>query len=92
MAESEKTPAEAAASKNAHHVVLCPSGGWSVKKGGAVRASKHSKTKWQAVRQGRAISKKKNTDLYVHNEDGTVERKESLQKDPIRPKDLDAHR
>ncbi|MFG1691308.1 DUF2188 domain-containing protein [Gemmatimonadota bacterium] len=82
MAEREKTSAEASASKKAHHVVLCPSGGWSVKRGGAVRASKHLKTKWQAVRQGRAISRKHNTDLYVHNEDGTVEQKESLRKDP----------
>ncbi|MDX6280180.1 MAG: hypothetical protein QOH03_1251, partial [Kribbellaceae bacterium] len=31
--------------KNSHHVVPDPKGGWSVKKGGAVRASRHFERK-----------------------------------------------
>ena len=85
MAKSERT----SASKNTHHVVPSPVGGWSVKKGGAERASRHFPTKKEAVKQGRAVSRRQNTDLYVHNKDGTVERKESHRRDLNPPEHRD---
>lgn len=57
-----------------HHVVPNPKGGWSVKKGGAAKASKTFQKKQSAVNYGKRVSKKSNTHLVVHKKDGTIQR------------------
>ena len=72
--------------RNSHHVV--PSGnGWSVKKAGAERASKHFEKKETAVKYGRELSRNNGSELYIHKKDGTIQKKDSHGKDPNPPKD-----
>lgn len=78
--------------KKAQHVVPAPGGGWSVKKAGAKKASKHYETKEAAVKRGREISKNQGAELYIHRKDGTIERKASHGKDRNPPKDRDTHK
>lgn len=73
--------------KKSHHVVPDPNGGWSVKKGGTTRASKHFDTKKAAVSWGREVSKKQRSEFVVHKRDGTIERKDSYGQDPLSPRD-----
>ena len=73
--------------RKSHHVVPDPDGGWSVKKGGATRASKHFDTKKEAVSWGRKVSDKQNSEFVVHNRDGTIQRKDSHGNDPLPPRD-----
>lgn len=72
---------------NKSHHVVPSSGGWSVKKGGAERASKHFDTKEAAVRYGTTVSKNAGSELYIHKKDGTIERKDSHGNDPCPPRD-----
>lgn len=58
--------------KNSRHVVPSPSGGWSVRKAGAERASKTFDTQNAAVNYGKAQAKKDHGDLYVHSKSGTI--------------------
>ncbi|HEX2081262.1 MAG TPA: DUF2188 domain-containing protein [Longimicrobium sp.] len=74
------------------HVVPSPSGGWSVKNSGSVRASKNFDTKEQAVKWGRARSKEQGTEFFIHRQDGTIQQKSSHGKDPIPPRDRDTHK
>jgi len=62
--------------RKTHHVVPSTDGGWSVRKGGALRASRHFEKKDDAVHWGRQTSKRDGSDLYVHKKDGTIESKE----------------
>jgi hypothetical protein len=73
--------------KKSHHVVPAPEGGWSVKKGGATKASKHFDTKIAAERWGRQVSIRQRSEFVVHRRDGTIERKDSHGGDPIPPRD-----
>ena len=57
------------AKKKTLHVVKNPSGGWSVKKSGASRASGTYKTQKDAVASANKISKKKGTRVVVHGKD-----------------------
>jgi Uncharacterized protein conserved in bacteria (DUF2188) len=57
-----------------HHVVPNPKGGWSVKKGGATKASRTFLEKQSAVNYAKKVSKKSNTHLVVHKRDGTIQR------------------
>lgn len=59
-------------SKSTHHVVPNPNGGWSVKKGGAGRASRIFDTQEKAREYGVAISRNQGSDLVVHGRDGRV--------------------
>ncbi len=59
------------------HVVPHPRGGWVVRKGGAVRATKHFDTREAAISWGRDVSIRQGLELYIHKRDGTVERKDS---------------
>ncbi len=59
-------------SKTTHHVVSNLKGGWSVVKGGADRASRTFGTRQKATDWGRAVSRKQNSDLVIHKEDGTI--------------------
>lgn len=72
--------------KKSHHVVPS-SGGWSVKKGGAERASKHFDKKEEAVKYGRDVSRNSGSELYIHKKDGTIQKKDSHGHDPNPPKD-----
>ncbi|MGI9174748.1 MAG: DUF2188 domain-containing protein [Rhodothermales bacterium] len=73
-------------SKNTQHVVRSPDG-WSVKKGGAKRASKTFKTQQEAISYGKKISKNQGAELYIHRKDGMIRKKSSYGKDPNPPRD-----
>lgn len=54
--------------RDTHHVVpSIEKGGWSVKKGGAVYASVYTETKAEAVKIGRIISQRQETELVIHD-------------------------
>jgi hypothetical protein len=74
-------------SQKTHHVVPDPDGGWSVKKGGAARASKHFETKTDAISWGREVSKNQGSEFVIHKKDGTIQRKNSHGNDPLPPRD-----
>jgi hypothetical protein len=73
--------------RESHHVVPAPNGGWNVKKGGAERASKHFEKKEDAVKYGRQISKNQETELVIHKQDGRIQNADSHSNDPNPPKD-----
>lgn len=73
--------------KNSHHIMPDPDGGWNVRKGGAARASKHFDTKKGAISWGREVSNKEHSDLVIHNRDGTIERKDSYGSNPLPSRD-----
>jgi hypothetical protein len=70
-----------------YHVVPSPDGGWSVRKGGSLRASKHFNKKSDAVSWGREISKNQGFEFVIHNQDGTIQQKDSYGADPFPPRD-----
>jgi uncharacterized protein DUF2188 len=73
--------------KTSLHVVPGPDGGWNVKKGGALRASKHFETKKDAESWGLKISRQEGSVLVIHKRDGTIERKDSFGSDSLLPQD-----
>jgi hypothetical protein len=73
--------------KKTHHVVPAPTGGWSVRKGGAARASKLFATKKEAESYGRKLSVREGSELVIHRSDGTIQRKDSHGRDPLPPRD-----
>ncbi len=81
------TPTDPAMAKKSHHVVPSPGGGWSVKAGGATRASKHFSTQKEATAWGRAVSRKQGSEFVVHGRDGTIRSKDSYGGDPNPPRD-----
>lgn len=78
--------------KKSHHVLPSSKGGWSVKKGGALKASKTFDNKTDAINYGRKASEKQKSELVIHKKDGTINRKESYGRDPFPPKDKDTHK
>jgi hypothetical protein len=74
-------------SRNSHHVVHNPNGGWDVKKGGSQRASVHTETKAEAVDLGRQISINGSTEFVIHGLNGRIQRSDSHGNDPCPPKD-----
>jgi hypothetical protein len=63
--------------KKDKHVVANTSGGWSVRRAGASRATRTFSTQADAVRYGKEIARQERTGLYVHRRDGTVKEKDS---------------
>jgi hypothetical protein len=63
--------------KKDKHVVANASGGWSVRRAGASRATRIFSTQADAVRYGKEIARQERTGLYVHRRDGTVKEKDS---------------
>ena len=63
------------AAKKSHHVVKNPSGGWSVKKSGASRASSTFDTQKDAVSSAKKISQNQGTKVVVHGRDGRIRKK-----------------
>lgn len=56
-----------------HHVSPNSSGGWTVRKSGASRASAHVETKSEAVKIGRIISQRSGSTLIIHGKDGKIQ-------------------
>jgi hypothetical protein len=69
-------------SGKSHHVVPSPGGGWDGKRSGAKRATKHFDTKKKAVDHMRRVSRRQGTELFVHKQDGTIEKRDSHGNDP----------
>jgi len=78
--------------RKTHHVVPSPKGGWSVKKGGASKASKTFNNKTAAINYARKVSKNQKSELIIHKKDGTIQRTASHGNDPIPPRDKDTHK
>jgi len=70
-----------------HHVVKDSKGGWSVKKGGGEKASKHFDNQQKAIEWGRQIAQNQKTEFYIHDKDGKIRSKDSYGKSPNPPKD-----
>jgi hypothetical protein len=77
---SDQEPLEM--SKITHHVISNLKGGWSVVKGGSDRATRTFGTQKEATSWGRALSKKQNSDLVIHKEDGTIADRITSKTDP----------
>ncbi|PKM65450.1 MAG: hypothetical protein CVU95_15430 [Firmicutes bacterium HGW-Firmicutes-2] len=73
--------------RKTQHVVPNTSGGWSVKKGGATKATKTFSTKKEAEVFGRQVAKNQKSELVIHNKDGRIQNTNSYGKDPYPPKD-----
>jgi predicted secreted protein len=73
--------------KSVHITPNSNQGGWNVKKSGAQRASVHTDTKAEAVKIGRIISQRSESELVIHGKDGKIQRSDSHGHDPYPPKD-----
>ncbi len=75
------------AKRKTTHVVPSKKSGWSVKKGGAKKASKNFETKQDAVDYGRQLSKERRSEFIIHRKDGTIQKADSHGGDPCPPPD-----
>jgi hypothetical protein len=73
--------------KTVHIVPNKMTDGWSVKKGGAERASANTETKTEAVKLGRVISQRTESELVIHGKNGKIQRSDSHGNDPCPLKD-----
>jgi hypothetical protein len=73
--------------RKTQHVVPNPSGGWSVKKGGAAKATRTFDKKDQAVSYGKQVAKNQKAELVVHKKDGKIQNPNSYGRDPHPPID-----
>ena len=73
-------------SKNAQHVVPNKEGGWSVRKAGAVRATKTFDSQRKAVEYARELARKQSSELYIHGKDGSIRGRDSYSGDPFPPR------
>lgn len=64
--------------KPSNHVVINKSGDWTVRKSGALKASRKFSTKEEATAYGIDLSRKEQTVLYVHKASGMVEHRDSF--------------
>ena len=60
--------------RKTHHVVPAHNGGWNIKRGGSMRASRHIDTKINAIDIGRIISRNQHSELVIHNRNGRISR------------------
>ena len=73
-------------SKRSNHVVPSKErGGWAVQKSGSTRASKSFDRKEDAVKYGRELSRREETELYIHKRDGRIQDRNSYSKDIFPP-------
>ena len=63
--------------KSGQHVVP-NSGGWSVKRAGASRASSVHSTQAEAIEVAKRIARNQRTELYVHGRDGRIVQRSSF--------------
>ena len=72
-------------SKKGQHVV--PStGGWSVRKAGASKASSTHATQQEAIVAATQIARNQRTELYIHGRDGRIRERNSYGNDPSPPR------
>lgn len=69
------------------HVIKDAGRGWIVKKGGALRASKHFDTQSEAIDWGRLVAKNQHAELYIHGIDGKIMAKDSYSNSALASKD-----
>lgn len=62
------------------HVITGRKGGWDVKRDGAVKASGHFDTKEEAIEFAEIEGKRYNVEVFIHNENGKIEKRESFGK------------
>lgn len=72
--------------RDTHRVMPHKEGGWQVKRDGASKASDITKTKAEAKKIGRSISKNQGTELQIHGKDMKIQRSDSHENDPYPPK------
>lgn len=72
--------------KKGQHVVPSSTGGWSVRKAGASKATKTFTTQKDAVKAATAIARNQKTELYVHGTDGRIRERNSYGSDPTTSK------
>jgi hypothetical protein len=72
-------------SKKGQHVVPA-TGGWSVRKAGASKASSTHATQQEAIRAATTIAQNQRTELYIHGRDGRIRERNSYGNDPFPPK------
>lgn len=65
-----------------HHVVPNQNGGWDIEVSGGQRAIKHFDIKQDAIDAARGISRNQNSELVIHNKDGSIGQKDSHGHDP----------
>ena len=70
----------------ARHVIPSPSGGWSVRQSGALKATRTFGNQADAVKFAKKAAKKAQTELYVHRADGTIRDVNSYRSDPFSPR------
>ncbi len=68
--------------RDTHRIMPHKNGGWQVKRDGGKRASHVVKTKAEAEKLGREISRNQDTELQVQNLDGKITRSDSHGNDP----------
>ena len=73
-------------SRNTHHVVHNPNGGWEVKRSNSTRASGHYQTKEEAIHAGQIISQNQKTEFIIHGLNGKIQRRDSHGNAPFPPK------
>lgn len=67
--------------KKSNHVIPSEKqGGWTVKKSGSVMPSKSFDRKEDAIKYAKELSKREQTELYIHKKDGTVQERNSYVK------------
>lgn len=69
-----------------HHVVPNKNGGWDIKLAKCKDVIGHYKTKKEAIREAREISREAKTELKIHNKDGKIAESDSHGNDPIPPR------
>lgn len=62
------------------HVMTGRMGGWDVKRDGAVKASGNFDTKEKAIEFAEEEGKRYNVEVFIHSEDGKIEKRESFGK------------
>lgn len=58
--------------RNSYHVSAAPNGEWSVRRGGAQRASRNFEEKSAAIDYGKTLSFNNKSELVIHRKDGTI--------------------
>jgi hypothetical protein len=66
-------------------VVASPKGGWRVLRSGAARATRVFENKEDAVGFAEKLARKDSAQLYVHRRDGTIQKRDSYEQDPLPP-------
>jgi len=69
------------------HVVPNKSGGWSVRREGALRVTKSFASKQEAVTYAKNAAKEHHGELVIHGADGLIKARDNYGTDPHPPKD-----